>query len=325
MNLSRAWDSVDPLGEALHVLRMSGSFYCRSELNAPWGLDLPALAGSLMFHFVASGSCWLLAGDEPPRPLTSGSLTLVPHGRGHVLTSEPGIPAAPLFSLPHEMLSPRYGVLRHGGSGTACRLICGAVRFDHPAATHLLELLPAVVCIDATTPAASPHDDWLHGTLRFMAAEARDLRPGGDTVLTRLSDILVIQAIRSWLLHDAAARSGWLAALQDRQVGRAIGLMHRQPERNWTVEALAREVAMSRSAFAARFTELVGVPAIQYLLRWRMHLAQGWLQEGDEPLARVAARAGYESEAAFSRAFKRVTGQPPGAVRRLRQEMVAAG
>jgi AraC-like DNA-binding protein len=158
--------------------------------------------------------------------------------------------------------------------------------------------------------------DWLHSTLRFMAAEASELRPGGEAVITRLADILVIQAIRAWIERDAVAQTGWLGALKDKQIGRAIALIHRDPARQWTLASLADEVAMSRSAFAARFTELVGMPAMQYLAQWRMNMARMWLEETDPRLGDLASRLGYQSEAAFSRAFKRFAGVPPGAVRR---------
>lgn len=147
-------------------------------------------------------------------------------------------------------------------------------------------------------------------------AEARELRPGGETVITRLADILVIQAIRSWIERDPAAQTGWLGALQDRQIGRAIAAIHREPARPWTVSTLAAEVGMSRSAFAARFTQLVGEPVMHYLARWRMHVAMNWLREETFGVGEMASRLGYRSEAAFSRAFKRFIGVSPGAARR---------
>jgi len=162
----------------------------------------------------------------------------------------------------------------------------------------------------------SPELEWLQSTLRFLTSEARELRAGGETVITRLADILVIQAIRSWIATDAQAQTGWLRALRDKQIGRAIALIHRDPARDWTLPSLASAVGMSRSAFAARFTELVGEPAMQYLLRWKMHAALRWLRESDTPLSQLASRLGYESEAAFSRAFKRLMGVSPGAARR---------
>jgi AraC-like DNA-binding protein len=308
-----AWAPVDPLGEALHYLRMSGTFYVRSELTAPWALALPPVDGCLSFHVMTSGRSWLEAEGAEPRLLQPGDLALVPHGEGHRLASEPGIPATSVHELLHEHVSNRYAILRHGGGGAATSLVCGAVRFDHPAAHHLIKLLPKIIHVEASL---SPQMEWIQSTLRFMAAEAKELRPGGETVITRLADILVIQAIRSWIGQDPAAQTGWLGALQDKQIGRAIPLIHRDPAREWTVASLASEVAMSRSAFAARFTELVGEPAMQYVTRWRMHLALTWLKEDDAGLADMANRLGYQSEAAFSRAFKRCMGVSPGRVRR---------
>lgn len=307
------WQPIDPLGEALHFLRMSGTFYCRSELSAPWGLELPRRPGCLSFHVVTSGHTWLDVEDDEPRALEPGELVLVPHGRGHRLTSQPGDPATPIAECNHERVSDRYAVLRHGGGGAPTVLICGAVRFDHPAAHHLIDLLPRVIHVRRS---GSSQLEWLDGTLRLMASEACQLRPGGETVITRLADILVIQAIRAWIAEDPAAQTGWLGALQDAQVGRAIALIHRDPARAWTVASLAGEVAMSRSAFAARFTQLVGEPVMHYLARWRMHVALTWLREGGLGLGETATRLGYRSEAAFSRAFKRFLGISPGAARR---------
>lgn len=313
--MSDTWESVDPLGQALHLLRMSGVFYTRSEFSAPWGLALPPMPDCLMFHVVTAGRCWLEVDGTETRLLQPGDLALVPHGKGHRLVSEPGNAADGLFDLPREQVSERYEVLRLGGGGTAASMVCGAVRFDHPAAQHLVALLPAVITVDAWN---SPQMEWIHSALRLMAAEARELRPGGETVITRLADILVVQAIRSWIADDPAAQTGWLGALQDRHIGRALVLIHRHPEREWTVASLASEVAMSRSAFAARFSELVGEPAMHYLARWRMNTALAWLREGDATLGELAGRLGYQSEAAFSRAFKRFIGVAPGAIRRAR-------
>jgi AraC-like DNA-binding protein len=306
------WTAVDPLGEALHFLRMSGTFYCCSEFTAPWGLALPPMRQFLMFHVVVSGQCWIEVDGVEARMLKPGDLALVPHGEGHGLVSEHGVPAAPLFDLPREYANDRYEIIRHGGGGVATSLVCGAVRFDDPAAQQLLALLPRLIYNQASS---SPQLEWINSTLRFMAAEAKALKPGGETVVTRLADILVIQAIRAWLEQDPAGHTGWLGALQDKQIGRAISLIHRNPAQPWTLASLASEVAMSRSAFAARFTELVGEPAMRYVTRWRMYVAHTRLKDEDVRLADLASGLGYESEAAFSRAFKRHMGISPGAAR----------
>ena len=314
------WAPSDPLAEALHFLRMNGAFYCRSELTAPWGMTMMPMPGYIWFHVVTTGRVWLEAGDDEGRLLQPGDLGLVPHGEGHVLRSEPGVPAPDVLELDREEISERYEILRHGGGGAPTTLICGAVRFDHPAARNLVEILPPIMHLEA---AGAPQLDWMQSTLRLMAVEAHELRPGSEAVITRLGDILVIQAIRSWLETDPAARTGWLGALQDEQIGHAIALIHRDPARNWTVASLADELAMSRSAFAARFTELVEEPAMQYVTRWRMQVAVSALRHDGATVGELASRLGYRSEAAFARAFKRVIGVPPGAVKRSSPETSA--
>jgi AraC-like DNA-binding protein len=292
---------------------MSSVFYTRSEFSAPWALALPPMPGCLMFHMVTTGECRLLIDGSEDRLLQPGDFVLVPHGAGHQLCSAPDVAAADLFSLPRESVSERYDILRHGGGGTAATMVCGAVRFDHPAARQLLALLPQVIAMQMRD---SAQQGWIQGMLELMATEAQALRPGGETVITRLADVLVIYTLRSWLDADPAAQSGWLGALQDRHIGRAILLMQREPARAWTVATLATAVAMSRSAFSARFKQLVGDTPMTYLARWRMHVALTWLKEEAATVGSVASRLGYDSEAAFSRAFKRCIGLSPGSVRR---------
>ena len=306
------WGPTDPLGRALHLLRMNGAFYCRAELSEPWGLGMPAMPGYLWFHVVISGAMRLETPDGDAHTVSNGDLALVPRGEGHVLRSEAGVHAPDVLSLDREQIGERYEVLRHGAGGAGTQLVCGAVRLEHPAARNLIRALPPSILVGADGSGA----EWIQSTLRLLAAEARHPRPGGEAVITRLADIIVIQAIRAWLEADPSARTGWLGALRDPQIGRAIALVHADPARSWTVAALAEELAMSRSAFAARFTELVGEPVMQYITGWRMHLAFAALQNGDAAVAQLAEELGYRSEAAFARAFKRVIGTPPGAVRR---------
>jgi len=312
------WALADPLGEALHFLRMSGAFYCRAELTAPWGATLPPMPGYLWFHVVSSGGAWLEADaqsavdsytKDSAQWIAPGDLALVPRGEGHVLRSEPGVPVPDILSLERDAVSERYEVLRYGGGGARTSLICGAVRFDHPAASNLVDALPPIIRIET---AGSPYPDRMHATLALLAAEAKEPRPGGEAVITRLADILVIQAIRTWLETDPAAQTGWLGALSDPQIGHAIGLIHRDPAREWTVAALADELSMSRSSFAARFAVMVGEPAMHYVTRWRMNVAVQALQDDGATIAELAGKLGYRSDAAFARAFKRVTGRSPG-------------
>jgi AraC-like DNA-binding protein len=309
------WAPTDPFGEALHVLRMSGAFYSPAELTAPWGMTLPPLPGYLWFHLVASGRFWLEVEGGGGEWLEAGDLALVPHGEGHVLASEPGVDAPGILELDREIVSERFEYVRHDGGGARTTLICGAVRFEHPAASRLVDALPPIIRVDASD---AERAEWMQSTLRLIASEARALRPGGEAVITRLADVLVVQALRWWLASDPAARTGWLGALRDPRIGRAIALIHRDPAGPWTVESLAKELSMSRSAFAARFTELVGEPAMKYVTRWRMHVAHAALRDEGATIAQLASRLGYRSEAAFARAFKRVMGIPPGAAKRSR-------
>jgi len=306
-------DITDPLGETLHLLRLSGSLYCRSELSAPWGVELPPFENCMMFHIVTAGRCWLEVEGEAPRLLQQGSLALVPHGNGHTVRSNPDDKVVPLFDIPVEQVSERYEVMRYGGeNGELTHLTCGVVRFDHAAGQQLISQLPKVLQVDAWS---DEEGSWLQSTLRFISREAREPQPGGETVITHLADILVIQAIRSWINSAPEAEQGWLAALRDRQVGRALALIHSAPENDWSLQSLAKEVGMSRSGFSARFTNLVGESVMRYITHWRMQLAHAQMLDTADPLSAIAERLGYQSEVVFSRAFKRVFGVPPGSVR----------
>src|SRR5262249_997565 len=267
---------VDPIGEALHFLRMSGTFYCRSEFRAPWCLAIPPMQDSLMLHVVTAGQCLLEVDAAPSCLLRPGDLALVPHGEGHRLASAADLPASKLFEIDRQQVSERYETLKLGGNGEPATMLCGLFKFDDPAAQQLITLLPKLITVDAWV---SPQSDWIQSTLRMIAAEAKEMSPGGETVITRLADILVIHAIRFWITHSGSAQTGWLGALQDPQIGRVISQIHRNPGREWTLEVLASEASMSRSVFAARFTELVGESAMHYVTRWRMTTARMRLAE----------------------------------------------
>jgi AraC-like DNA-binding protein len=307
------WRVVDPLGDALRFLRMNAVFYCRSEFTARWGLAIPPFERSMMFHIVTEGESWIAVDGAEPCLLRPGVVALVPRGEGHRVLGDLHASATPLFETSRELVSDRYEVLRHGGGGTAASMLCGLVQFDHPAADDLIAILPKVLQLDVT---GTPHAEWLQSTLRLVTAEAQALRAGGDAVITRLADVLVLEIIRSWITRAPAEQVGWLGALRDRQIGHAVSLIQRDPTRRWTVGSLATAIGMSRSAFAARFTELVGKPVMHYVTQWKMHDAHLSLRHERTSVSELADRLGYSTEAAFSRAFKRVTGRSPGAVRR---------
>jgi AraC-like DNA-binding protein len=302
----------DPLAEVLQDFRLSGSHYCRSELRAPWGLELPGRCGA-GFHFVAEGGCYLRAGSGDPLRLEAGDLVLLPRGGGYVLSDLPDRATVPADSLARAEIGQNATLLRYGGEGELTTLVGGAVRFGDSRLHPLLELMPEVLHLRGGD---REQDEVLRAMVAAMGAEAHSPRPGGATLMTRLADVLVIQALRWWLGRCTEGCPGWLRGLRDPQVGRALAAIHRQPARGWTVASLAKAVQMSRSVFSERFTELVGTPPMQYLTRWRMHLAERWLREDRLGIAEVARRLGYESVPSFSRAFKRHTGGPPGAARR---------
>ena len=269
-----------------------------------------------MFHVVTAGECWVESSLGGKQRLQAGDFALIPHGRGHVLKSDPAASARNIFDLPREMISPRYELLKCGGGGSETRLICGAVSVDDPAASGLIEALPEMIVMQTE----NPENSWVVGLIQLMMVEAREMRPGGDTVITRVSDILVVQAIRYWLEHDPLARVGWLGALRDEQIGKAIALVHRYPTRPWNVGDLGECVGLSRSAFAARFMELVGESPMRYVRQWRFRVAMNRLGETNLSIAEIAEQFGYQSEAAFNRAFKSFTGKTPGAMRREKRK-----
>ncbi len=302
------------LAELFQGVHMDGVFYCPSIFTEPWGVSLPPMDACVWFHVVTSGSGTVeVDGNGAPTTFRAGDLLLIPHGTGHRAWGAEPAPTPSVLDLPHDTLSERYGILRHGGGGERTELVCGGVRFVHPAARTLIDALPRVIHIEA---ANVPRRDWLRTTLDLIDDETRHSRPGGDVIVSRLCDIIVVQAIRSWIETDPSARTGWLGALRDARVGRALAAIHREPARDWTVASLADEALMSRSGFAARFTDLVGESAMRYVTRWRMQVAHDLLAAGDHTVAAAGRAVGYDGEAAFSRAFKRTIGRSPGAIAR---------
>ncbi|MEM7276454.1 MAG: AraC family transcriptional regulator, partial [Actinomycetota bacterium] len=275
----------------------------------------PAVPDCLWFHVVTSGTCVLIDGEGRRHSMGPGDIAILPRGSGHRATDGSDTDTPVVFDLPHHYVSRRYAILRHGAAaGPLTTVVCGLVQLGHPAARPLLAALPEVIHVERTTVGAGW--DWLPPMLGLMAEETRRAKPGGETVVTRLCDVVVIQGLRHWIDTDPAARTGWLGALRDPEVGRAMALIHTEPAQPWTVEGLARAAGLSRSAFAVRFAELVGRTPKQYLTSWRMRLAEDLLATTSDGVLSIATELGYGSEAAFSRAFKRETGRPPSAVRR---------
>lgn len=297
------------LTETLTDFGMSGVFYAVSELAAPWGIEIPPLPGTVVFHLVTEGELVLEAAGTTTR-LAAGDMVLVPTGAGHAILDAPGSAATPLFDLPRVELRERYERLRIPGPGARSEVVCGAVSFSGLGVGRLLRSLPPVL-------RAGHGDDapWMRAAFDVIGRESRHPRPGSDVVTARLADVLVVQVVRSWL-ESGAHGSGWVAGLRDPQVGRALAAFHADPAAPWTLASLAAEAGMSRSAFADRFRAVLDEPPMAYVTSWRMDLAARLVRERELPLARVAERVGYQSEAAFNRAFRRAHRMPPGAFAR---------
>jgi AraC-like DNA-binding protein len=314
VSVSAAADSTheDPVADALFGLRAMNSCYMRCELSAPWGIRIPACPhpGGTSLHFLARGRAWLTA-DERRRALDEGDLVLFLHGDESLIADAPDTPERAIYTVP-ELSHPIE--LRHGGGGEGALVLSAGAQLgspDHP----LVSLLPAVLLIGRSGDRA---DEWVQATLRALAAEAAIPRPGGETIITRLCDVLLLQAIRCWIESSADTHQGWLRALRDEHVGRAMAAMHRDPARAWTVASLAQIAHLSRAAFAQRFAAQTGSSPIAYLAEHRMRLAAAMLRDEGLSPAEVAYRVGYGSLAAFSRAFKRATGSSPVAARAVR-------
>ncbi len=301
---------MDVLTDVLETLRVRAACSGRVEGFAPWGIDVPA-SEFAWFHVILEGRAVLTLDGEEPLELFAGDLVALPHGRGHVLLDGEGASTRPMQRLTADGC-PR-GTSRLGGEGARSAVWSGRIEFEDRRSNPLLAVLPNVITLRGEL---ARQVRWLEPTLAMLACESASERPGAQTVVSRLADVIFIQIVRGHLAKLGREGTGWLASLADAQVGGALALVHQNPERNWTVQELAQRVAMSRSAFAARFTRLVGEPPLHYVTRWRMQKAASLLRDGQASIAQVAEAVGYDSEAAFSKAFKRALGTAPGAYRR---------
>lgn len=301
----------DALSEVLADLRLADGTYGRCELSSPWGIDFPPHVQA-RFHFVVSGDVWLRAPRRGWIQLHAGDVVVMPQGVHHALANKPNGRVKPLERMPLEEIGDRTYQMRTDGSGAKAVLVCCSVGFDQPAVEPLLRLMPPMLLVRA----GAREDPVLPILLDAMSQEVLGRRVGAATVMTRLADVVITRVIRSWVESKTEDTQGWLAAIRDPHIGRALAAMHQRPGDPWSVESLADVASLSRSAFSERFALIIGMPPARYLTQWRMNLARGWLHDDQLTVAEAATRLGYDSEAAFSRAFKRWTGVPPSDVRR---------
>ena len=329
----------DPLSDVLRSVRLRGAVFYYVSCLDPWAAEAPPaseIADAVMpgadhviaYHLVARGNCWAAMDGEAPVRMTAGDIVMFPRGHAHVMSSAPGLRGQPKdnewayntrndpkpIPVTYSGLSTKPGT-ELPPEETTNIVVCGFIGCDLRPFNPLIEALPRLLHLSAGGVGA-----WVLPMLQQAVNESRTRRAGSAAVLERLSEMVFVDAARRYLETLPADASGWLAALRDRHVGKAIGLMHERPEEQWTIDELGRHVGLSRSALHERFAELVGIPPMQYLTNWRMQRGAQLLREGDATVATIALEVGYDSEAAFARAFKRLVGQPPAQWRRGQRE-----
>jgi AraC-like DNA-binding protein len=314
---------MDALSETLRVVRLVGAIFINARFTAPWCYRSPSADSAapflepgaervVIYHLITEGECYVELGNEPPTRLIAGDVVVFPRGDAHLMGSQPGLVPAKGASL-EEVLARRPRQLDFGGGGATTRLVCGYMACDARLAQMLLAGLPPLVRVNMRGSNAGV---WLETSVRYALAEARSPRPGGAGVLAKLAEVLFIEALRIYMNEQGEGRTGWLAGVRDRIVGAALNALHKNPAHAWTLDELAQTANTSRSVLAERFQQLVGTSPMQYLTQWRMLLAANLLSRSNAPLARIAEDVGYQTDTAFSRAFRREYGAPPAAWRK---------
>ncbi len=304
---------ADVLSDTLLHLGLTTRLFCHSKLAAPWCLAFPA-SKLAHFHYIQHGSAWVRLHDSGEvLSLAGGDLVVLPHGKRYQIADTPKRAPIP-FSKVIPQGQRGCSLVQSETGGVTTSMLCGAFSMQQNSSQPLLRLLPEVLRL---RPTDSQEAAWVESTLRQLAVEARGRRPGHEIVVSRLTDVLFVQVLRTWLSAQQEAQGNWMTALRDPQVGKALAQMHETPAHPWTVQELAAYVGLSRSPFASRFSRLVGESPMAYLTRLRMTRAASLLRQPGTSLMEAAALSGYQSEAAFSKAFRRYFGMPPGEYRKV--------
>jgi len=302
---------MDVLSDVFRTLRVRSTLYFRTALHAPWGLEVPVEPRVARFHLVIDGACLIDADPGGRVLLQRGDLALVPNGARHALLSDAGATIVPLERALDETAFDGTTDLCYGGEGPRTTLVCGHFAFADELSHPALATLPPLLHVSA----ADGHDlRWLDAATRMIGGETADRPPGWEVIVDRVAEIVFVHALRVRLANGEVPTP--IAALADEHIARALSEIHAAPERPWSLEDLARSAGLSRTGFAVRFRELMGLPPMAYLTRWRLQRARRELVESSDPITDVAERACYASEAAFSRAFRRLYGTPPATYRR---------
>jgi len=318
--------AADALSDLLRTVRLTGAVFFNLDVSEPWVAEapaatvcrpfvMPAAQHVIEFHVVTKGSCWGGLVDQQSIRLRAGDVIIFPQGDAHVISSAPGMRAQPDIALYQgsERTQLPFSLTLGGKGPPTAHVVCGFLGCDSRPFNPLLEAMPRVLHL---REGANLENEWLGHFIRAAIEESQKKRAGGESILSRLSELMFVEVVRRYLASLPDEQVGWLAGLRDRHVGQALNMLHGRPDFAWTLEQLAEEVGLSRSALSERFTHFVGVPPMHYLAQWRMQVAASLLSTGIDNVAHVAAQVGYDSVAAFNRTFKKMVGTPPATWRR---------